>query len=70
MPKRRQSITPSGSVLGKNRNAHKKTSHQQSSDSNIKKRITAEEFKKHEKEIKAMLRSLKGKSNLRDAELD
>ncbi|HOZ35965.1 MAG TPA: hypothetical protein PLK55_03210 [archaeon] len=66
----RGKLTTTGSVLGKNRNAHKKTNHEQKKDSNAKKRITAEEYRKHKREIDQLLRGLKGKSNLREAELD
>lgn len=63
-------IKPNGSVLGKNRKTHKKTSHQLNSDSNAKKRMTAEEFKRHEREIKSALRNMKGRRDISEAELD
>lgn len=66
----RRIFTATGSVLGKNRNTSKKTNHQLGSDSNIKKRMTAKELEKHEREIRTALRSMRGRRNLSEAELD
>lgn len=63
-------IKPNGSVVGKNRNAHKKTSHTQKKNSNAKKRMTAEEFNKSKRLIEIKLRNLRGKRNFSEVELD
>jgi hypothetical protein len=70
MPIKPRLKTTNGSILGKNRKQNNRTNHAAKADSNAKKKITAEEYKKNKREIDQLLRSIKGRRTTSEVDLD